>query len=351
MLAPQPRMTSNWHDRPPRRVAVLRALQLGDMLCAVPALRALRAALPRAEIRLIGLPWARAFARRLDRYLDGFHALPGYPGLPEQPPRPDEVPAFLAAMQRERFDLVVQLHGSGTVSNPLALLLGGAQTAGFYARGQYCPDTTRFIPYPEELHEIHRLLRLPEALGIPAQGDELEFPLSPRDRAAAQALAEAHGLARGAYACVHPGSRSACRWSLERFAAVADALAAGGLHVVITGTADESALARELAGRIRHPAVDLTGRTDLGAAAALLEGARLLVCNNTGVSHLAAALRVPSVVLVENHAEAARWAPLDARRHRRVIGCATATPAAVLRECRDLLAADRPAAAPVPVLS
>src|SRR5258705_13888678 len=108
---------------PPRRVAVFRALQLGDLLCAVPALRAVRTALPESEMVLIGLAWARAFVDRYPAYLDGFREFPGWPGLPEQPPRWDRIPAFLAAMQAERFDLVLQFHGSGVLTNPLVALL------------------------------------------------------------------------------------------------------------------------------------------------------------------------------------------------------------------------------------
>src|SRR5262245_32713985 len=85
------------------RVVVLRALQLGDLLCSVPAFRALRAALPSAQITLVGLPWAKAFAERFGHYLDGFRELPGYAGLPEIAPQLARIPAFLAAMQNERF--------------------------------------------------------------------------------------------------------------------------------------------------------------------------------------------------------------------------------------------------------
>src|SRR3954454_15669836 len=95
---------THWGESAPRRVAIFRALQLGDMLCAVPAFRSLRAAWPGSEIVLIGLPWARAFAQRFDRYIDGFLEFPGFPGLPERVPRFHEIQPFLDRVRAERFE-------------------------------------------------------------------------------------------------------------------------------------------------------------------------------------------------------------------------------------------------------
>ncbi len=281
----------------PRRVLVLRALQLGDMLCAVPALRALRAALPRAEVVLVGLPWARVLVERYPDYLDGFREFPGWPGLPESLPQLERVPPFLAALQAERFDLAVQLHGSGSVTNPLAALFGASRVAGFFRPGEYCPDPERFLPYPTRGREARRLLALLDFLGIEPGGDDLEFPLRRHDHDTLHATTGGR-LGRGDYVCVHPGaSVPERRWPAPAFAEVVRALARRGLDVVLTGTAKEAGLAQEVARRAAVSCLDLAGRTGLGALGALLAGARLLVCNDTGVSHLAAALRVPSVVI------------------------------------------------------
>jgi len=297
-----------------RRIAVFRALQLGDLLCVVPALRALRAAAPQAEITLIGLPWSARFVERYHAYVDDHLSFPGYPGMPESTPRPEELAGFFATARTRKFDLAIQLHGSGGLTNPLTLSLGAARNAGFYAAGQACPDRATFALWSEREHEVLRYLRLLRQLGIPTQGQHLEFPLTGHDRA--ELAQAAPGLEAGSYVCIHPGARlPSRRWSTSRFAQVADGLAAQGWTVVITGSPDERDLTQSLLGAMRAPAIDLTGRTTLGSLAALLAHARLLVCNDTGVSHVAAAVATPSVVICSG-GDPHRWAPLDHERHR-----------------------------------
>jgi ADP-heptose:LPS heptosyltransferase len=330
----------------PNKVVVLRALQLGDLLCAVPAFRALRAALPRAHITLAGLPWAREFVERFAQYFDGFLEFPGYPGLPERPVDVRRIPSFLAAAQEKRFDLALQMHGSGVVTNPIALLFGARRTAGYYPPGGPCPDPGGFLAYPAELPEVWRHLRLLEFLGIPPRGEELEFPAQPDDGAALRAIAGAAELGERAYVCLHPGARAAARrWPAEHFAAVADALADRGLGIVLTGSTDETALTDAVARVMRAPVLDLAGRTNLGALAALLRGARLLICNDTGVSHLAAAVRTPSVVVFHQLSEREGWPPLDRQRHRVVARARGVLPADVLAQAAELLAPARADAA------
>jgi ADP-heptose:LPS heptosyltransferase len=301
---------------PPQRVVVLRALKLGDLFCAVPALRALRMAWPKAEIILLGLPWAQTFVERYRNYLDGFRVFPGFPGLPEREPDIAGIPAFLREMQAERFDLAIQLHGSGPFVNPFVVLLGARRSAGFYLPGDYCPDAELFCPWPERGREVQRLLRLVEFLGLSTQGEHLDFPLRREDFRALEALPGTERLQAGDYVCLHPGASVAeRRWPVEWFAALGTALARRGLRLVLTGSEGEAALTAALARALEAPVLDLAGRTDLGSLAALLSRARLLVCNDTGVSHIADALNVPSIVLSTGD-NPERWGPADRRLHR-----------------------------------
>lgn len=298
----------------PRRIAVFRALQLGDLLVAIPAFRALRQGFPAAQFTLIGLPWARCFVQRYPHYFDDFWEFPGYPSLPERVPDLDSFPGFLQQARRCGFDVAIQLHGSGRHTNPIVSLLGAKKTSGFYQPGESCPDVGLFEPYPCSGHEIQRNLQHVNFLGIPSRGTYIDFPLYPTDWAEFASISSSERIGDN-FVCVHPGGRSLTRrWPADRFAAVADELVDRGFQVVLTGSPEEADVVGAVAAQMARPAVNLTGKTSLGGLGALLSKARLLISNDTGVSHVASALRTKSVLIVLG-SDPSRWAPLDRQTH------------------------------------
>lgn len=287
-----------------KKIAIFRALQLGDMLCTVPAIRALHNAYPDAEITLIGLPWAAKFVQRFSKYIDRFMPFPGYPGLPEQPYSEEAFQLFLQGVQHEKFDLVLQMQGNGTIVNPLMHQFNAKQVAGFHNKDSRV-DSPLFMEYPDHGHEAKRLLQLMTYLGMPDTGLYLEFPVTYTDR---QELEQLHlNLAPKEYVVVHPGSRGSYRqWPPAYFALLADYCCDNGYTVVITGTSDEIDITRELCKCIRTSIIDLTGKTSLGAIGALIKDAAFIIANCTGVTHIAAAVETPGIILSMD-GEPARW--------------------------------------------
>jgi ADP-heptose:LPS heptosyltransferase len=318
-----------------KKIAVFRALQLGDMLCAMPALRALHHAYPEAEIILLGLPWAQSLVDRFPDYVHSFKHFPGYPGLPEQKFDPRAFAAFLPEVQEEQYDLVFQMQGNGSIVNPMVELFAGKYTAGFCLQDDYCPDKNLFLTYPTGIHEIERHVQLMKYLGIESQGNYLEFPLFKKD------YDEFHGLdfpiQPQKYVCVHPGSRGAWRqWPPSYFAELANYCSQQNLTIVLTGTKDELEIIHEVKKYLATDPIVAAGKTSIGAAGVLIKNAALLISNCTGVSHMAAAFETPSIV-ISMDGEPERWAPLNKELHRTIDWTKTPGFDLTLKELKNLV--------------
>lgn len=297
---------------PPSKVVLIRASRIGDFVCATPAFRALRHALPRAEITLVGLPFVEELVAR-SPHLDRFVRFPGFPGMAEQFFDPEVAVEFFAGMQAECFDLAVQMHGSGANSNPFALLCGARATAGFVRPGDPPGRLDAALPYPAG-HEVDRLLALSDFLGAPRVGDQTEFPVWREDQTTADDLLT--GM-EGPLIGVHAGARDAIkRWQPERFARVATELhrQRGGTIVAIGSDEERVALREMIPAGV--PCLDLTGRTSLGVLGAVIGRLSVLVTNDSGPAHVAYALGTPTITIFGGTSPA-EWGPRSG--HHRVV--------------------------------
>ena len=294
---------------PPQRVAVLRASRIGDFLCAMPALRALRAALPGARITLITVPLLRRLAERLP-YVDEVAPFPGFPGIAVQLFEAQNALRFLQRMQAQRFDLALQLQGSGVYSNPFLLLLGARYNAGFVRAGDAAVRLDAALPLPQHGHEIHRVMALPVFLGVLPAGDHTEFPLTHVDHLRAEALLQQMPRPLiGLHPTAHDPLR---RWPLDRFEQTARALHARyGGTVVILGGAGEYDYNRVLAERLGGICRDLTGLTALGTLGAVITRLTLLITSDSGPAHIAYALSAPTITIFRASGSH-RYGPLKA---------------------------------------
>lgn len=255
---------------------VLRALQLGDLLVAVPALHALRRAYPGHRLVYAGPAWLRDAV-----VLVGGYGLLPTPGLVEP-----------LAVEQGAVDIAVNLHGRGPESQLLIDAVGARKVIS------HASDRWDGPGWVEDIHERRRWTRLLQWHGISADPDEVGLkPALLRTQCPDATV-------------VHVGAAFGSRlWPESRFAEVASKLAQSGHRVVLTGSAAERARAVAVAAQAGMPEdAVLAGTLTLGEFVALVAAARLVVSADTGAAHLAAAYRRPAVVLF-GPARPERWEP------------------------------------------
>jgi ADP-heptose:LPS heptosyltransferase len=277
------------------RIAVLRANAIGDFIFTLPALEALRAAYPDAEITLLGRPWHAAFLPGRPSPVDRVVAIPPCRGVGETEDFVNdeaELDRFFDRMVEERFDLAIQLHGGGRFSNLFVHRLGARLTAGLRAPDAEPLDIS--MPYVYYQHEVMRYLETVALVG--ASPVALEPRVAVTDADLAEAATVVPDDARP-LVVIHPGATDPRRrWPVERFAAAGDVLAAEGARVAVIGSGEEERpLVEAVVGEMRSEAMNLWQALSLGGLAGLLSRARLLVANDSGPLHLAAAVGTRTV--------------------------------------------------------
>ncbi len=311
--------------RAARRILAVRLDNLGDVLVTTPALHGIKESLPAATLTLLASPIG-AQAGRLNKdiddviiyeapWMDPWHTLPRDSGREQ---------AMIALIRERRFDGAIIFTSFRQSPLPAAYLCYLADIplrAAASIDGPGSLLTTRHKHPERMMHEVERGLDLVGALGLGTGDRDLVLTLPDEARSSAAALLAEWGIAadradrHGPLVVVHPGCTMPARtYPWEMFAEVTEELVARlGATIVLTGSGDERALTEQVRGRVSaryRSRVRLSaGTLPFPAFGALIDAADLVVTNNTGPMHMAAALKTPVVALFALTNPPEQWGP------------------------------------------
>jgi len=292
-----------WQDA--RKVLCVRLDNLGDVLMTTPAIRALKRSHPERHVTLLASRAGAAAAAHIPE-IDA--AIPY-----EAPWMKVGVPTLASAdlamrstIEARRFDAAVIFTVYSQSPLPAALL---CHLAGIPLRLAHCRENpyqllTDWVRETEPAsgvrHEVRRQLDLVASIGARAEDERLSFRVSAEERLRATLkLAESGIDPDQPWIVVHPGATAASRrYDAERFARVASELSRTlDCQVAVTGDSSEIGLVERVRSAVGRAARSLAGSLSLAEFAGVLAQSPLLVSNNTGAVHLAAAVGTPVVDL------------------------------------------------------
>ena len=275
-----------------RNILLIKPSSLGDIVHAMPTCAAIRRAYPKARLTwLVKRQWAGLVERidGVDRVWPVESTLKGW--LSE-----------VSSLRAERFDLVVDLQGLFR-SAAIGWLSGSLLRVGFANGREGSPwFYSRRVPVPQlEMHAVDRYLLVAKAVGAVESGaPEFRFRIPQTDYEEVDRLLSRSGVMPGtSWVALNVSARwPTKRWPAASFAEVADRLQQDGYGaVVMIGGPNERADVAAVSGMMKSPAVNLAGATTVGLLPALLSRASLLIANDSGPMHIAAAVGIPMVAL------------------------------------------------------
>jgi heptosyltransferase-2 len=275
---------------------------------ALPALRELRRIFAGSHITLAARPWVHGLFDG-EGLADGFIQIADARGF-------RRAPLFLSEtsrIRREKFDLAVLLTNS--FGSALAARAGGAKEIAGYATDARRVLLTQVIPFEPGYKTIHQVrfylniaarieTRITGSSSIDFEHCEPHLDADETQRKNARSLLRRFGVdvagVPAGILVINPGATNstAKRWPAERFAKTADSLSQQlGFRTVIVGTAGDKPVAEKVAREMRSGAAVIAGETSIAELKGVLACAQLVISNDTGTSHVSAALGIPTVVV------------------------------------------------------
>ena len=284
-----------------KRIVVRGTNWVGDAVLTVPALRELRRLFPDSQITLATRPWAKELFANAE-FLDDLLVFDrrGIASVLSQ----------VSEWKKRKFDLAVVFQNAFEAALVPALARVPVRV-GYATEGrrflltnpltlpQWRSSKHEVFYYLNIIGEVERLF-LGSSRRIEEYKPETSLRISTEREMAGRDLLRSRNVESGRRViALCPGSINsrAKRWPAERFAALADLLIGSKAQVLLIGSPEELDVSREVASRMKHEPLVLTGQTSLSQAVEILAAVDLLVTNDTGPAHVAAALGRPTLVI------------------------------------------------------
>jgi len=299
-----------------KNILIIKPSSLGDIVLALPALSALRRTFPAARLSwfvrteftplLENHPWLTDIILFDRKFLGKAWYNPRALG---------SLLSLIRRLRRSKFDIVIDLQGLFRTAS-LAWLSGCKKRLGMANAKEYAHIfyTHKVHQNQDCIHLVDYYLKVAQTAAVHQNGTRLGVELLlPQDSAAADSISTLltdHNINPGNYAVFITGSAHGDKcWPIERFATLADKISSNfALDIIATGTASEKSTVEKLKNLANVPVTNFAGLTDLSELIALLKGAKMVVSNDTGPGHIAAALGTP-MVMIFGRSNPARVAP------------------------------------------
>jgi lipopolysaccharide heptosyltransferase I len=295
-----------------KNILIIKPSSLGDIVLALPALTALRKSFPNAKISWLIRP---EFAPILENHPHLTEIIPFdrkflgkawfHPGAS------GNLISLIKRLRHAEFDAIIDFQGLFRTAS-LAWLSGCKKRFGIASAREFASFFyTHKIPQTKDcIHLVDFYLKIIKAAGASELDVQFVLPQHPEAADSVGRLLDSQNIAPDNYVVFIPGSaHEDKRWPVERFAELAEMVSSQfGIPVVATGTSGEAALIEKLKDLSNVPVANFAAKTSLSELVVLLKNARLVVSNDTGPGHIAAALGTP-LVLMFSWSNPARIAP------------------------------------------
>ena len=291
-----------------KNILIIKPSSLGDIVLALPALSSLRKSFPDAKISWLVRP---EFAPLLENHPDLNEIILFDRKLLSKPSGLKSLFSLIKKLHNSKFDAVFDFQGLFRTAC-LARLSGCKNRFGMSNAREFSPlfYTKKIQQDNQSIHLVDFYLRIVKAAGRLDTSAVFNLPVDGDAQNSVQKLLDLHKVKADNYAVLIPGSahQDKC-WPVERFAEIADKIYSRyHFSIITTGSASESPIADSLTKLSSAPITNLAGQTSLKELTALLKNARIVISNDTGPGHIAAALNTP-LVMIFGRANPARLAP------------------------------------------